>query len=243
MDCLENNAKTPGGVLFPLREKPRYLLRGRGDMKKIIVNALYANRRAIMLDQAMRFVKMNDVIGDYLEFGVYGGEGFSLAFNLAKKKKQDTMRFFAFDSFEGLPKPEDKSMSKFSEGMYKCSLEQFKKNIERRNVDMDRVTITPGWFCDVLNDETKHKLGIKTASIVMIDCDLYESTVDVLNFITNYLVDGTILIFDDWFCYKGNPEKGEQKATKEWLEQNPEVKLIDYYNFGCHGKSFIVHIT
>jgi len=209
-------------------------------MKKLLVDALNVNRRAIMLDRAVRFVKMNNVVGDYLEFGVYDGTNFSLAFKLAKAKKLD-MRFFAFDSFQGLPDPEDKSMKKFAKGMYRCSLGQFEYNIRGKMIDMSKVDIIPGWFCDTLNDETKQKLNIKSASIVMIDCDLYESTVDVLDFITECLVEGTVLIFDDWFCYKGNPEKGEQKATSEWLEKHPEIKLTDYYNFGCHGKSFIVN--
>jgi hypothetical protein len=33
------------------------------------------------------------------------------------------------------------------------------------------------------------KLPLKKAAIIMIDCDLYESTVSVLDFITDYLQD------------------------------------------------------
>ena len=68
---------------------------------------------------------------------------------------------------------------------------------------MNRVKIIPGWYSEVLNENTKKKLQIKKAAIVYVDCDLYESTVPVLDFITDYPVDGSILIFDDWNSFRG----------------------------------------
>ena len=53
---------------------------------------------------------------------------------------------------------------------------------------------------DSLTDDLKSKIkdngGINLA---LIDADLYVSTVPVLNFITDLLVDGGIIIFDDFF--------------------------------------------
>ena len=86
----------------------------------------------------------------------------------------------------------------------------------------------------------EHQLN--AASIVMIDCDLYSSTKSVLNFITPLLRNGTVLIFDDWFAYKGSPNEGEQKATKEWLQLNPNILLSEHARFGPSQKSFIVHL-
>jgi len=76
--------------------------------------------------------------------------------------------------------------------------------------------------------------------MVMIDCDLYESTKDVLKFITNLVHNGTIIIFDDWYVFKSNPEKGQQYACIEWLNNNPNIKLIEYKDNGPFQKSFIV---
>lgn len=50
-------------------------------------------------------------------------------------------------------------------------------------------------------------------------------------------------MFDDWFCYKGDPEKGEQRATREWLEKNPNIKNLPYKQNSNVGTSFIVHIA
>ena len=70
------------------------------------------------------------------------------------------------------------------------------------------------------------------AAIVWIDCDLYESTVPVLDFIVPFVQTGTIFCFDDWFSFAGHFMKGEIRATREWLERNPDIRLTQYRDFG-----------
>ena len=161
-----------------------------------------------MLAVAMDFVNGNNVKGDYLEFGVFAGKIFSLAYFLAKRRKMKSMNFYAFDSFEGIPKLNgiDTEVGMFNEGDFACDLNTFKKNMVKQKVNLDRVYITPGWFKDTLNDKTKKELPVKKAAIIWIDSDIYEAAVPVLDFILDYLQDGTIIIFDDWFCYRANPE-------------------------------------
>jgi hypothetical protein len=77
--------------------------------------------------------------------------------------------------------------------------------------------------------------------MVFIDCDLYHSTNDVLAFAAGNLSDGGILAFDDWFCFNGDPEKGEQKAFWEYKTAHPELLFAEYLKFGWHGNSFLVH--
>lgn len=48
--------------------------------------------------------------------------------------------------------------------------------------------------------------------MVWIDCDLYESTVPVLEWPSDKLVDCAVICFDDWFTFSGEPDKGEQKS-------------------------------
>ena len=108
---------------------------------------------------------------------------------------------------------------------------------------MERVRVIPGWYKDTLKQETKQELDIKSAAVIYVDCDLYESTVPVLDFVTDYVIDGTVLIFDDWFCFRGNPNRGEQRAFNEWLENNPNIKVTEFHKVGWHGNSFIIHRT
>ena len=114
---------------------------------------------------------------------------------------------------------------------------------KKNGVSLDKVTITEGWFDKTLNDETKEKLAISKAAIIWLDCDFYESTVPVMNFITDFVQNGTIIIFDDWFCFRGNPELGQQKAFSEWLERNPNIRASEFYKYGWTGNSFILNLN
>lgn len=204
-------------------------------------NIFKYNRKEIMLQNVMDYVRLSKLKGDYLEFGVYRGDNFISAYHFARWKKID-IDFYAFDSFSGLPeiKGVDKD-SYFKERQYSCSLDKFKRNLRRKGVKLDKVNITVGWFDKVLNKEKKKELPIKKASIIWVDCDLYESTTPILDFITDYIQDGTIIVFDDWFCFKGDKNKGEQKAFNEWLKKNPSLEATEFHKFGCMGNSFIIN--
>ncbi|NQT29337.1 MAG: class I SAM-dependent methyltransferase [Candidatus Saganbacteria bacterium] len=214
--------------------------------------------------KAAAFVASNMIEGDYLEFGSASGSTFISAFRaleeafhnaytpsfwnteqdcIERSKSWRKMRFFAFDSFQGLPKPTgvDCLSHDFVEGKFSHSQEDFKKNIARQGILQNRTVIVPGWFKDTLNANLVKKHNIKKASIVHIDCDLYESAKQVLAFVTPLLVDGTVIIFDDWYCYKGDPSLGEQRACSEWLKFNPDWTLTQYQKEGSWRNSFIAN--
>jgi hypothetical protein len=108
--------------------------------------------------------------------------------------------------------------------------------------DLSRVHVVQGWFCDSLAKDNPGIENLDSVAIAWIDCDLYESTIPVLEFLNTRVQNGSLIFFDDWFCFKGRPDCGEQRACKEWLQQNPNIQLIDYVIFGWRGKSFIAHV-
>lgn len=222
------------------------------------------------IDLAANYICAQAVDGDYLEFGTFRGFSFIDAYNsislaieewssfkrcsLAFSKKdraeaafrkivKKQVKFFAFDSFEGLPPVEgiDLGHPHFHKGRYDCTQDEFEDILKQAGVIMDKVVIVPGFYGDTLNEDTKMKHDLRNASIVMIDCDLYSSARIVLDFILDLIIDGTIIIFDDWFNYKANPNKGEQRACNEWLKENPKVKLVPYVRWGMTQMSFIVN--
>jgi len=194
----------------------------------------------------MGFVDDCRIEGCYLEFGSAGGGSLTDAFYAARRyRRLKAMLFFVFDSFEGLPEPtglDADEFRRYSKGDYACNLDRYRQNIRNRGVDLDRVICIPGWYADTLNEELKRKLPIKKASVVWIDCDLYESTVPVLEFITDYIQDGTVLIFDDWFSYKGRLDRGEARAFKEWLARNPSIQATEYHKVDRTMMSFIMQV-
>jgi O-methyltransferase len=95
-----------------------------------------------------------------------------------------------------------------------------------------------GWFQETLTLETKRKLGLKAVSIAYVDCDFYESAKVALNFLTDLLVDGSVIVFDDWWMYKGRPDRGEQRAFREWTSENA-IRYSEF--FKTTAVSFIIH--
>ncbi len=59
---------------------------------------------------------------------------------------------------------------------------------------------------------------------------------------TPLLNDGTIIIFNDWWCYKGRTDKGEQKACNEWLNEHPNISLREFIKWGYGDIAFIVQL-
>jgi O-methyltransferase len=195
-----------------------------------------------LLASIMAFVAAERVEGDYLEFGVFQGGTFSRSYYAARRAGLARMKFYAFDSFQGLPAPTaiDEG-GPFAVGEFPCDLPTFRGNLRRHGVRLDDVTAVPGWFSDSLTEETRRTLPLQRAAVVWVDCDLYESTVPVLKWITPYLQDGTILVFDDWFCFKGDPGKGEQLAFREWLNANPGIQAREFHRMlNWRGNSFII---
>ena len=203
------------------------------------------------------FLAWNQIEGDYLEFGVYKGNSFAEAYRAIRLERRrvqvsigrpeiDTWvqrrpRFFAFDSFEGLPDGPGSRHLDYAVGAYACSESEFLQNIAKKGVDLVDVITVPGYYDSTLNHQVKSRLSLKRAAMVMVDCDLYESTVPVLDFITDLIGQGTVIIFDDWYRFAGRANEGEQRACAEWLERNPHIELVKYWQQGPQSVAFLVN--
>ena len=140
------------------------------------------------------------------------------------------MKFHAFDSFRGLPSSE----GTFVEGDMSYPENIFKDFCRKAGVDLGRVTTTEGFFNESLSPEVLGHLGVNTtsANIFHIDCDLYESTVDVLASIKGHLGLHSVIIFDDWFSFEEEDYSwgfGEKRAFSEWSERNKFEPLAITY--------------
>ena len=69
-------------------------------------------------------------------------------------------------------------------------------------VSADRINIHKGFYSETLT----RPLPIK-AALVHIDCDLYQSTKEVLSWLGKHDIctDGCVLLFDDWNCFRASP--------------------------------------
>lgn len=204
----------------------------------------YYKNRWDVVDKLADYLVGTQIPGDYLEFGVYMGKTFSYAHRIMAPLFPD-MRFVALDSFEGLPEPKgrdalDNYTSGFYTGQFACDIGQFEGNLVASGVDMKRVTMIKGWFNETLRPDNRECTAINKVAAAWIDCDLYESTIPVLDFLTHRMSVGTVLLFDDWRCFRNLEDFGQQRACREWLERNPQIKLNEFVDFGFHGQAFTV---
>ena len=212
--------------------------------------------------KAANIVASERIEGDYLEFGVFAGHSFIDSYNVIKevfayhskthsgRAEEDlsrmtaiweNMRFFAFDSFQGLPELEgvDQRTSYFKKSEYASTENQFRANLIKAGVSLNKVVTVAGWFEETCTEETIRKFGMRKASIIHIDCDLFSSTKVALEFIKPLLLDGTVIIFDDWYCFRGNPRLGEAGAFNEWKEEMTDWSFVEYQKEGSSRNSFI----
>lgn len=214
---------------------------------KIFLNNRDNLYRCRMIDLAMDFIRHNDIHGDYFEFGVYAGKTFQYAYHAAQDRGLKKMKFHALDSFEGFSQPAGPDdLGLIVKGARSCSEEQFLKNIAAAGVPHSVVTTTKGWFNKTLEgrgaQKTNQKFGDIKITLAWMDADLYEPTISALNFLSDRLQDGTVIIFDNWFLFKGHPYRGERRALAEWHSKHPEITLTPFYNLSWHGTSFIVNL-
>ncbi len=220
----------------------------RFELKRLlrrVIKFADVDRKFPFLNEAFLAVSRWGIDGDYCEFGVYRGRSLVLAFQesekLIAKGYSQKRRYWGFDSFEGLPSPMKQEEGIFNLGQFAFSLSNVQENLKKNRVDLDKVKLVKGYYEDILNDDFKQSLRNENfkVAILYLDCDLYESTLIVLNFIEEFLQNGSLIYFDDWFSYACHPEKGQPRALREFLVQHPTVKLESWGPISTISKSFI----
>lgn len=214
-------------------------------------NAIYGEA----VQCAIEFATFGGIRGDIYEFGVLAG----WTAGLFAKAMRDTQFFgdlYLFDSFHGLPRDKsavDRQSYDVERGIWDAEMELPDSIISQlgmplpahihkmlsRIIGRDRIHIREGFFSQSL----KSRLPTK-AAIVHMDCDLYSSTVEVFQALERdeVLQDGTLIMFDDWNCNRGNPAFGQRRALREFLKRHDgryETSPFMRYGFNC--AAFILH--
>lgn len=177
--------------------------------------SFYDNKK-IIVENNKEFLKGKSL----LEFGVYEGNSLSIFSQLYDEFGIEKV-FFGFDSFKGLPKEtlDNNNPSYWYEGEYMGG------SVEMLSNKLPFVTIKDGWFKDTLNKKTLREIKKNPIGLYHIDCDVYISTIQVLEWVVqnDLLVDGALFVYDDWGGHYdkgvGEYECGEGKAHKEICEK------------------------
>jgi O-methyltransferase len=189
--------------------------------------------------EAVNYVRMTRLPSVFFEFGCYSGVTFSAVLLAARFCRVD-LDAYAFDSFEGLPESGDNESTVFPGGAFRSTRQSFKRAVAARSgVRLRDDQIIAGFYDTSLTDTLARRLPT-AVGLVNIDVDLYASTVPVLEFLKDKLVDGTVLLFDDWHCFPPGHPGGERRALEEFLDRHPALAVEPWKNYSLFGKSFFV---
>jgi O-methyltransferase len=169
------------------------------DLPAMYPLTMIGSARLDNVEACLRDVIESNVLGDVIETGVWRGgttifmRGFLRAYGVTDR------RVYVADSFEGLPAP-DIEKYPADEGLYlhlwpglAVSLEEVKANFARFGLLDEQVEFVQGWFRDTLPS-----LQGRQWSVIRLDGDLYESTIDALENLYPGLASGGWLLVDDY---------------------------------------------
>ena len=178
------------------------------------VEAVYAED--LLLD-----LKQKNIEGDIVEFGVFEGGWIERLWQSCNRIGLNK-KIIGFDSFEGLPEPSENDYPGWERGQFSTTYEKvcnLLKTHARPNISLIK-----GRFSESF--KRPEIQGIDKICYARIDSDLYQPAVECLDFLRDRLVDGAILVFDDW---SWGLEKGESKALSEWLPTSGlELEFLAY---------------
>ena len=155
------------------------------QQKKVEFNDFYSGK----WDYAKRF-KLYEYIFNkenlsekiqYMEFGVAQGKSFKW---MIEKNKNPDSRFYGFDTFEGLPE----DWGHFKKGAMSSDVPQLSDT---------RAKFIKGLFQDTLPAFLKNT-SVDGRKVIMMDADLYSSTLFVLTSLAPFLKSGDIIFFDEF---------------------------------------------
>lgn len=184
--------------------------------------------RIYALQKAVEYVANCGIVGDIVECGVWKG-GSMMAAARTLMACGARRRLFLFDTFEGMPPPQDVDRDfhgtpasalmahadKGSQVWAVGPLDDVKRNMRATGYDWDQISFVQGRV-----EETIPASAPDRISLLRIDTDWYESTYHTLVHLYPRLAVGGVLILDDYGHWAG-----AKKAVDKFLEEG-RVRLL-----------------
>lgn len=162
------------------------------------------------LIQLLDFLEETSLLaGNVAEVGVYkGGTAYLLSQNTAKQ-------VYLFDTFQGMPKVKE-GVDLHHEGDFAdTSYEQVAELLK----EFSNVTITKGLF----PKDSGNIVASKQFSLVHLDCDIYDSVKEALEFFYPRMLSGGIIVFDDY----AEPNcPGAKLAVDQFFQDKPQKPFL-----------------
>ncbi len=224
-----NRNKKP--VLIRILRAMSFVIPGNYLKTLVFLNLIHRPRKILrnLLNSFYRMEHVYEVLKEFihqyrgnfsiLEFGVADGYAFTkMLYATRYMRCADRVMVHGFDTFEGLPKTEDKrdadliTGDNYFEGQFKTDFDHLKAYCASRysNFQFHR-----GLFDRTLTNEFLFTLRESLPILVWIDCDFYTSAKSVFERIIPYLPNGCVVYFDEPEINFGSIFTGEARIIHE----------------------------
>jgi O-methyltransferase len=191
---------------------------------------------------AFTALMVNQISGDYVEFGSWGCNTLQHAFH-ASQQFGGSRHLWAFDSFQGLPPmtdPRDQHAGLSAGGPGQGGVGAFYAKCDGFGVPRGMYTAVEGFF-----EDTLPSLGAtgepRDVALAYVDCNLYSSTVSVLEYLGPRLKPGMIIGFDDYYLWNNKSgASGEREALNEFIDAHPQWQFHRFKDIHWCGVAFVV---
>jgi hypothetical protein len=196
-----------------------------------------SDERLFALINATRYILDKKIDGSFVECGVWkGGSMMSVAYTLVER--QVTKRqLYLFDTFDGMSEPTDKDYDIFGSLAKKLlqknkkqekssiwcysPLEEVQQNLSQTKYPTENIIYVQGKVEETIPETLPNKIAL-----LRLDTDWYESTKHELVHLFPKLVQGGVLIIDDYGHWQGC-----RKAVDEYFEQNNISILLNRIDY------------
>lgn len=165
----------------------------------LCAHTMIGMKRLDNIHDCLKDILENNVEGDCIETGVWRGGATILMRAILKAYGETTRKVWVADSFEGLPPPtpskypQDEGFNLCEQECLRVSLETVQSNFKKYDLLDDQVVFLKGFF-----EHTLPTAPIEKISLLRLDGDLYQSTMEALTALYPKVSIGGYIIIDDF---------------------------------------------
>lgn len=197
---------------------------------KVKMFTMTSVERQYALYQSIRYVVDVGIAGDIVECGVWKGGSTMLAALTLMELGITNRNLYLFDTFAGMSEPSDKDVNihgSSAKGKWHtllrgvinewdyASLEEVKQNMYTTGYPKEKISFVVGKVEDTIPQAAPDKIAI-----LRLDTDWYESTKHELDNLFPRLVQGGVLIIDDYGHWQG-----ARRAVDEYIAEH-KIRLL-----------------
>jgi hypothetical protein len=187
------------------------------------------------------YVKVNDLKGDYVEFGSYQSEMQYAAYHILSPINK-IQKYIGLDSFNqslNFTEEDAKHNTYEEESDFLCRYDSVKEFVEK--YIGEKGFLIKGDFREEEPQKELRSLCDRIA-ISVIDCNLLSSTHDALEMTFSRMLSGGIIFLDDMFTNFSDGQPCILNAFMKYAKRY-QFECIDYSTYPPFSKAFIVYST